>query len=111
MQYRDLGRLTRVLQISLAFLATVSLFAAVSSWLELELLRAMFSGAPVTDDQLLANDSRQGVAGFIELGAYLFSSIAFLQWTYWGTRNAHALGMSGPTSRPHGRSAGISSRS
>lgn len=100
MQYRDLGRLTRVLQISLVLLATVSLFAAVSSWLELELLRGMLSGATVTDDQLLANDSRQGVAGLIELGAYLFSSIAFLQWTYWGTRNAHALGMRRPDFSP-----------
>ena len=100
MQYRDLGRLTRTLHICFAVVAAVSLISAVSSWFQLEFLQRALAGAGVTVEQGLANDRRQAIVGVVQLVAYLVSSVAFLQWTYWSTRNAHALGMRMPGTTP-----------
>lgn len=100
MGYRDLSRLTRVLHICLAIVALVSLASAWSSWMEFDLFRRVGGGGSVTQDELLASDRRQGIMGAAWLLAFPVASVAFLQWTYWGTRNAHALGMSRPTFSP-----------
>ena len=89
--FREIDGLTKFLKLLLilgAVLAVVSLF---SSLMQAELL----SRENFTEEEGQANDARETLIGFAQLGVYLFTVVIFSCWIVRANKNVRALGAGG----------------
>jgi hypothetical protein len=95
--YRDPSNLTRALTALLAASLLLDVAAMVSGIFEYRLLQDIAAGTVEGDVGALAeaNDSRQRLIGFCEIGLFIITGITFLSWIYRANVNARALGAEG----------------
>jgi hypothetical protein len=75
----------------LATVAVAVLAIAFDLW-EISLLGRVIDGDDVSLDSLQASDTRQGVAGALELGVLILSAVTFIRWFAPAYRNLPSLG-------------------
>jgi Co/Zn/Cd efflux system component len=73
--------------------ATLALAALWSSWQQLQLVEDLARGANVADAAIEANDGRQQLFAYAELGLGIASAVVFLMWTSAHTKRLIALGV------------------
>ena len=87
------GRMrARAVMFLLAACAVVSLISIFSAYLQIELLSGVVAGGEISDEQIQANDVREGLVGLLWLAVFLATAIAFLLWLHRAYRNLPALG-------------------
>lgn len=87
--------LSRLLQGLLCLLTLLSVASIISDFMQLHLLRLMNLGTAVTEEQIIANDARQGLIAGLSLLAFLPTMVIFLMWIHRMCRNCHGFGASG----------------
>jgi hypothetical protein len=73
-------------------MVALSLVAAASDIVELELLGRIESGEFVSDSEADANDIRQGVIGLVQVGLFLATGVLFIRWFSRAYANVERLG-------------------
>jgi hypothetical protein len=71
-----------------------------TEWMELGLVQQVIAGGEVTEDQVTANDIRQGLAALLMLGGLLTTAVVFLVWIFHANKAARALGAEGMSITP-----------
>lgn len=90
--FRPLEGIARTLRFLLLLGAIVSLVAALSDLIEIQLLSRVAAGEELSDVETAANDTRQGLVAVVQLLALLATTVAFLTWFYRSHKNLTALG-------------------
>ncbi len=85
-EFRDLGRLTRVLQFLLVILIVTNIIAALSDIAQYRLLQSTF-----TKDDASVNDTRQQIIAVAYLFIFAVTTWVFGRWIYRANCNARAL--------------------
>jgi hypothetical protein len=85
---------TRAKAVRILLWATVvaSVIAAISDISELDLLGRIEAGRLVTDSEIDANDTRQGVIGLVQGALFLGTAVAFIMWFSRAYENIGRLG-------------------
>jgi len=73
--------------------ALLAIAALWSSWQQLQLVQDLARGANVADATIEANDARQQVFAYAQLGLGIASAVVFLTWTSAHTKRLIALGV------------------
>jgi hypothetical protein len=73
--------------------AALAIAALWSSWQQLQLVQDLARGANVADAAIEANDARQQLFAYAELGLGIASAVVFLMWTSAHTKRLIALGV------------------
>src|SRR6266850_4479888 len=73
--------------------ALLAIAALWSSWQQLQLVQDLARGANVADASIEANDARQQVFAYAQLGLGIASAVVFLMWTSAHTKRLIALGV------------------
>jgi hypothetical protein len=58
----------------------VQIMSIISSYLQYELIHSLNTHEIITNNELEANDLREGIIGILYLAAYITSAIVFIQW-------------------------------
>jgi hypothetical protein len=95
LDYRSAGGLVTSLTLFFGIYLVVSVLAAGSTWMELDLLCSVSRGTEISEAEASANDARQGLIGLGSLCLYLVLAVLFCVWIYRANRNARALGAEG----------------
>jgi hypothetical protein len=69
----------------------VTLVAAASDFMQLQLMSDVMAGRLITASEADANDARQGMIGVAQVALYLVTVVVFLRWLYHTNSNAHTL--------------------
>jgi hypothetical protein len=96
-EYRDLTDLSRWTIRLLYADVILSVVALVSGALEFQLLQSLQGGAYASQEAAAmeaadANDTRQQLIAWLELGLLIACAVAVLKWIYRANANARALG-------------------
>ena len=86
--YRDPAVLTLIVTIAIAVDAVLSLVGAVSTLSEIGLLERMREGGDWSMEEAEANDLRQALIGFTQLGVFVATAVLFLVWVHRVVSNA-----------------------
>lgn len=81
--------------LALILVAILDAVGVISSIAEIRLLSRMINGAPITYQEAAANDHRQAIIGWLQLGLYLPAAALFLAWIYRAHKNLRLLNVSG----------------
>ena len=73
--------------------ALLAIAALWSSWQQLQLVQDLARGANVADTTIEANDARQQLFAYAQLGLGIASAVVFLMWTSAHTNRLIALGV------------------
>lgn len=73
--------------------ALLTVAALWSSWQQVQLIQDLARGANISDDVIAANDTRQELFGYAQLGLAIVSAVAFLMWTSAITKRLLELGV------------------
>jgi hypothetical protein len=73
--------------------ALLTVAALWSSWQQLQLVQDLARGANIPDEVIAANDTRQELFGYAQLGLAIVSAAAFLMWTSAITKRLVELGV------------------
>ena len=73
--------------------AVLAIAALWSSWQQLQLVQDLARGANVADAAIEANDARQQLFAYVQLGLGIASAVVFLMWTSAHTKRLIALGV------------------
>lgn len=89
----DNSRRVKQLMVVFWILVGMTVIGVLSDYMELELLKAIQSGIALDQEEISANDLRQGVIAILQTGLYIASIIVFLQWFRRAYGNLHRLGI------------------
>jgi len=89
--YRPLGGRAAAAMAVLGLLLVLDAVAVGSSLLEVRLLDRIGAGENVSDAQLDANDTRQGMIGLAQTALYLACMITFISWLHLAYKNMEAI--------------------
>ena len=92
-EYRPLSTHALVAILSFLALSLITVISIVSTIAEIGLLQQVASGVAVSDAEAARNDSRQALIGYIYLGVFVASVIAFLAWINGASANLQSLGV------------------
>jgi len=91
-EFKPLGTRAKWTIALLAIVIAVDAFAVFSDIREIQLINRIVLGDLSTLDELDASDTRQGIAGLLELGTLIAIVVAFLMWFSRAYKNLAALG-------------------
>ena len=94
-EYTPGGTLLQLVTLLMVAYAAFAAVGAGSTMLEISLLNRLAAGVEVPQTQLEANDTRQMLLGFLQIGIYIVLGIMFLRLLSRANRNARALGAKG----------------
>jgi len=81
--------------IFLAVIILVDFIAVIFDYLEIQLVNRALAGEIITEQEAIANDSRQSSIGSAYLILYIITGILFLMWIHRAHRNLTSLGVEG----------------
>ena len=86
---------THALVATLSFLALglMTVISIISTVAEIGLLQQVASGVAVSDADATRNDNRQALIGYVYLGVFAVTVIAFLSWINGASSNLQSLGV------------------
>src|SRR5260221_8716711 len=87
--FREIAGLTTLLKVLLGLFAAMAVAAIISSCMEIELLNRW---GDLTQDEVDANDLREGIIALFNLVLFLFTVVIFGKWIVRANRNVRALG-------------------
>ncbi len=73
-------------------LAVIDIIAVFSGYAQAGLLSRIQNGAIVTDQEAVANDTRQTIVAYTQTFLYIVSAVLFLVWLYRTSKNLPSLG-------------------
>ena len=89
--YKNASTLSKMLLILLVLGVVLDAVAAFSGYLQYELLVSFQNGVEITEAQVNANDSRQGIIGILQSVCYIITVVIFCKWIHRMSRNAHSI--------------------
>ena len=89
--FKSISGLSNWVQGIFIILAILSLIAVISGYLQSQLINAIINGEYVTEDELLANDAREGFIAIAQLLFFLIAGIIFLVWVHRANKNLHSF--------------------
>lgn len=90
--FQNLSSLATWVTVLLAVGLTMTCVAVWSSFLQLDLLDRAANGVTVPLEEADANDARESLVGFVQLGIYIVTAIFFGRWIYVAATNIRSLG-------------------
>lgn len=90
--YRDPSVLTRIVTVAIVIDAVLSLVGALSTMSEIGILERMRDGGDWTMEEAEANDLRQALIGFTQLGVFVVTAVLFLVWVHRVVSNSWSFG-------------------
>src|SRR3954451_5754378 len=97
--YESLDGRLKALRIVFALMAVAALVACVFDYFEGSLMDRLIDGENVSDAELSADDSRQGIIGMLGFALYIVCIVVFLRWLHRAYKNLDAVA---PTQRRYG---------
>ena len=97
--YESLDGRLKALKIVFTLMAVTALVACVFDILEVSLMDRLIAGEDVTDAELSADDTRQGIIGMVQFAVYVACVVVFLRWLHRAYKNLDAVA---PTQRRYG---------
>lgn len=91
-QYRDLGRLSDLLQASIAIWGAIGLWSAWARWGQIEVLRDLIRGLAVSADRAAAANASVNYSSVGDAIVIIATAILYLRWVYLSKRNAMVFG-------------------
>jgi hypothetical protein len=97
--YESLDGRLKAIKIAFALMAVVALTACIFDYVEVSLMDRLIAGETVSDAELSADDTRQGIIGVLQLAVYIACIVTFLRWMSRAYKNLDAVA---PTQRRYG---------
>jgi hypothetical protein len=95
--FKPISGLSKWVQGIFIFFAIVSLVALISSYLQSQLIITIINGEFFTEDELLANDAREGFIAIVYFIVTIVVIIMFLVWVNRANKNIHSFQKPVPT--------------
>jgi hypothetical protein len=89
--YESLDGRLKALKIVFALIAVAALVACVFDVLEISLMDRLIAGEDVSDAQLSADDTRQGILGLLRFALYVACVVTFVRWLHRAYKNLDAV--------------------
>jgi hypothetical protein len=90
-RYKPISALTNWVQLAFIISAIIAVASIISEFMQADLLIGALHGRYVSMAQAIANDDREAIIGWINLGIYIVTAIIFLIWVYRANKNLHAF--------------------
>ncbi len=91
-QYRDLGRLSDLLQASIAIWGAIGLWSAWACWGRIDVVHDLIRGLAVSADRAAAADATVAYSSIADAIVILATAVIYLRWVYLTKRNAMVFG-------------------
>src|SRR3954454_8630107 len=89
--YESLDGRLKALRIVFALMAVTALVACVFDYFEVSLMDRLIAGENVSDAELSADDTRQGIIGMLGFALYITCIVVFLRWLHRAYKNLDAV--------------------
>ena len=89
--FKPISGLSMWVQGLFIFFAIISLVALISSYMQSQLITAIINGEYFTEDELLANDMREGLIAVVYFIIFVIASIIFLVWVNRANKNINSF--------------------
>jgi len=90
-KYKPIGDLANWVQAIFFISALVAAVSIISGFMQAQLLNDALDGKYITLSQATANDNREALIGWIQLGILIIGMIIFLIWVHRANKNLHAF--------------------
>jgi hypothetical protein len=88
------GKKTKILIVMFFITIAADLITVISGIAQYNLLNSALAGAEITQSAAEANDTFYGIAGFLQVTAFILTAVFFLMWLYRAHKNLVPLGSS-----------------
>lgn len=90
-RFKHISGLSKWVQALFIIFIILSLTAIISGYLQAQLINTIINGEFVTEDELLANDTREGFIAIVYFIVYVVAGIIFLVWIHRANKNLHSF--------------------